>query len=206
MLFDLPTIIDYSASVDSQPTEPVLSKADIALTTAFPKIEQGKDYPYATGGEWSAHDMIFHFLKFTGPAHLTAATWTISERAAIDFKQHLDAGQFLSVNLLVDWRCQIHTPALVAIAKNEFTTFRLSSCHAKTYVLQNQNWSISFVSSANFTNNPRIEAGHISTNPDISHFHKSWIMAEIEKAEPFGVDMRRFAGRLAFKPDNSNTQ
>jgi hypothetical protein len=50
---------------------------------------------------------------------------------------------------------------------------------------------ISVVGSANFTSNPRIEAGHISTNPQTADFHAAWMMAEINNAAPFGVDMRK---------------
>jgi hypothetical protein len=63
---------------------------------------------------------------------------------------------------------------------------RLTTCHAKIVVLQNQQWSVAIVGSANFTNNPRIEAGIVSTERAVGDFHRDWMLAEIANAKPFG--------------------
>lgn len=167
-----------------------MCKIDQILQDAFGKIEQGHDYPYATGAEWSTHDLIFYLLRQIGPADLTAATWSVAEHAAQKLIGMLKNRELLSVNMLVDWRVQVRTPGFLPLARSKFSKISVSSCHAKIFVLQNEEWSISVVGSANFTSNPRIEAGHLSTSKTVADFHEKWLMDEINNAKPFGCDMR----------------
>ena len=166
-------------------------KVHQTLTEAFGQFQQGTDYPYSSGAEWSTHDLILYMIDQIGPAHLTACTWSVAEHAAHKLIGMLEARDLLSINMLVDWRVQVRTPAFMPLAKTRFSKIAVSSCHAKAFVLHNDEWSMSCVTSANFTNNPRIEAGHISTNPAVGDFHRQWIQAEIDKAAPFGADMRK---------------
>jgi hypothetical protein len=181
----------HSAEVKTTKNRPVLMKADVALSEAFPEIVNGFEYPYATGGDWSTHDLIFYLLGKIGPASLVAATWSVSEAAAIKLASALDSGLITDISFLVDWRVQVRTPSFLSVAREKFADVRVSSCHAKAFVLRNENWAISVVGSANFTNNPRIEAGHMSTNAKAADFHAGWILAEIKNAQPFGLDMRK---------------
>jgi hypothetical protein len=187
-LFELPS---QAFATETEPLAPApkLCKATMALESAFPTFAQGYDYPYATAAEWSTHDLIFYLLKFTGPIHLTAATWSVSAKATILLKQALQAKQLLSIRFLVDWRVRVRTPEFIALAREGFGDVRISNCHAKAFVMHNAEWSVSVVGSANFTNNPRIEAGHISTNPEVADFHKNWINQEIDRQEPFGMNL-----------------
>jgi hypothetical protein len=113
----------------------------------------------------------------------------VSEKASIELKGAMNAGRLLSVNFLVDWRVRVRCPSFLAIAKMHFSRVRVSNCHAKVFVLENEEWCVSVVGSANFTSNPRIEAGHVSTNPVVGVFHKNWILEEINTCRPFGCDM-----------------
>lgn len=190
-LFTLDSI-DYAAAVPaSGKADPRLCKATQAVRKAFPEIRQDHDYPYATGANWSCNDLLFHFVQFTGPVRLYAATWSVSEKAAIELKTGLEQNQFLGLWFLVDWRVRVRTPGFLAIAKNTFSKVRVSQCHAKAMVLENDQWCVSVVGSANFTSNPRIEAGHVSTRRAVGEFHRDWILAEINNAKPFGDDMNK---------------
>ena len=191
MLFSLESKRPKAVEVTTAPLTPVLMRADIALAEAFPCIEHGRDYAYATAGDWSTMDLITHILRTTGPASLTASTWSVSEAAVINLTSAIQAGALTEVHFLVDWRVSVRTPSFMAIARQKFADVRVTTCHAKVFVLSNQEWAISCVGSANFTSNPRIEAGYLSTNPQIADFHTAWIMAEINRADPFGLDIRK---------------
>lgn len=190
MLFNLADLSTKKAETKTTDITPILSKAEIVLQETFPHIQKNTDYPYCSGGDWSTHDMIFHIIKHIGPAHLTACTWSVGEHVTHRLIDAMSKGEILTVNFLVDWRVSVRTPSFMAVAKQNFAKIRVSSCHAKAFVLQNEKWTVSCVGSANFTNNPRIEAGHISTNPVVGEFHKKWIQQEIDNAKPFGIDMR----------------
>lgn len=189
VLFDLQKTGGRSAVVRSSKQSPKICRADIAVSEAFPKIEHGMDYPYCSGGEWSTHDLIFFLLSKIGPSNLTAATWSVSEAATHKLIEKMEDGLITGTHFLVDWRVRVRTPAFLAVAKHRFSDVRVGNCHAKIFVLDNPGWTVSVVGSANFTNNPRIEAGHLSTNEVIGNFHKNWIISEINRAEPFGCDM-----------------
>lgn len=195
-LFNLPRHDMAVATPQKNTASGMICKADIKLQEAMPSIQQGMDYPYASGGDWSTHDLIKHLLQFTGPAHLHAATWSVSDAATQTLVGLCRDGLLLSIRMLVDWRVQVRTPGFLAIARQEFADVRVSSCHAKCFVLHNQRWCVSCVGSANFTGNPRIEAGHISTSSAVGDFHRRWIESEIKNAAPFGIDMRKVG-----KPD-----
>lgn len=168
-------------------------KIDDVLNKVFPTIENGADYPFSTGAQWSTHDLVFHILSIIGPAEMTACTWSVAESVNSKLVDALEKGLITKISFLVDWRVQVRNPSFLAVAKQRFSDIRVSSCHAKAFTLINNSFSISCVCSSNFTNNPRIEAGHLSTSPIIANFHKEWIMAEINNAKPFGVDMRKIS-------------
>lgn len=171
--------------------QPCLSKAEMAVRETFPALVQGTDYPYCSGADWSSHDLIFWFLQQIGPASLTCCTWSVAEDVTSRLVSALADGRLTRCDCLVDWRVQVRTPGFLAVAREKFGRVRVSSCHAKVFVLRNEEWAISCVGSANLTSNPRIEAGHISTSHRIAEFHERWIRQEIENAKPFGVDMRQ---------------
>jgi len=167
-----------------------LCRADVCLADAFPALEKDTTYHYASGAAWSAHDMILHFLAFTGPAYVTLATWSLSEGACRQLVSALQDGRITGMACLFDWRVKTRCPDAVAIAKMANCDVRINTCHAKVYCLSNTEWGVSIVGSANLTNNPRIEAGVASTSQQAEEFHRGWIKAEIAKSQPFGTDFR----------------
>ena len=162
-----------------------LAKATQALVDAIPSIEKGESIHYVSMGEWSTHDLIAHLLKFTGPAHLYACTWSITEHPIRQLVRMGSAGELISINMLMDWRTKVRCPEALQLARANFAEIKVANCHAKVSVLQNDDWKISIVGSANYTNNPRIEAGVIVDDEQIAAFHKEWISAEMAGANPF---------------------
>jgi hypothetical protein len=52
-------------------------------------------------------------------------------------------------------------------------------------VIRNAQHALSIVGSANFTNNPRIEAGTVCNSNVIADFHQKWILEVLQNAHPF---------------------
>jgi hypothetical protein len=165
----------------------LLLKANDILEEKFQEIVRGFSYHYATAGLWSSHDLLFHLLKFTGPAKVYIATWSITEDPARMLVNGLNSGAILELYGLFDIRVKIRNPETYVFAKHNLCKARLTVCHAKVTVIENEQWNISIVGSANYTNNPRIEAGVISTIPATANFHKDWILKELDKAHPFDL-------------------
>lgn len=194
MLFDAKKVEDWGVpsvqkgSAIQLPIEgfdSFLSKKAQTLEEVMPKLTRDTVTLYASGGMWSMHDLLFWILERTGPAKVYAATWSITEEPAKQLARRLHEGMIQELHFLFDVRVKIRNPKVFAFAKHQAATCKLSVCHAKVTVVQNDAWSVTVVSSANFTNNPRIEAGVLLTNVKAAEFEKDWIMKEIEKGHPF---------------------
>lgn len=167
-------------------THSLLGRVSDAVADVFPPIQPGHSYHYATAGLWSSHDLLLHLLRQTGPARIWIATWSMTEDSVRILVQGLTSGLIQSLDLLIDSRVITRNASAYAFAQAHADKVRISACHAKVTVLENEHFSISIVGSANYTNNPRIESGVLTENRDVAGFHKSWIEAEMKKARPFG--------------------
>lgn len=163
------------------------------LEKCFPEIEQGNIYHFATAGAWSMHDLIFRVIKLHGSIKLTGATWSMATKTTDMFMRAFKAGDIEKMDFLFDWRVEVRNPtALNMIKYGDICNLRVASCHAKVAVIEAEDgFCCAILGSANFTNNPRIEAGVIDCSRSAVDFHKSWIMGEIENSKPFGIDTRR---------------
>jgi hypothetical protein len=162
-----------------------LSKKAQTLEEVIPKLKPNHVTLYATGGLWSMHDLLFWILDQTGPAKVISATWSITEDPATQLARRLHEGLIQELHFLFDVRVRIRNPKAFGFIRHQAATCRLSACHAKAFVVENADWQVTAVSSANFTSNPRIEAGVLLTHPKAAEFTKDWIMKEIEKGHPF---------------------
>lgn len=142
---------------------------------------------FTTGGRWSAHNLLHYLIGFTGPVNVWMSTYTISEDAVRLLSIMLDAGSILELHALIDKRFDGRNPRAMQFAKQRFNSLKLRDCHAKVTVLFNNEWAISMVGSANYSNNPRIERGTIFCSRKVADFDKNWIEKEILNEKPFGV-------------------
>ncbi|MCP5136573.1 MAG: hypothetical protein H6981_07225 [Gammaproteobacteria bacterium] len=149
------------------------------------QIRHGETIHYASMGDWSTHDLVFHLLDQIGPAELHLATWSMTPDPIAQLIRMMDEGRLTAVHALLDWRIKVRGPEVLAMAKHRLARVAVASCHAKVTVLRNADWRIAIVGSANYTRNPRIEAGIITTAPAVAEFHQAWIDAEIRGGKPF---------------------
>lgn len=175
-----------SLSITTQDnTQTAVGKRASSARDVIGQITMGTSIHYASMGEWSAHDLLFHILDQTGPAHVIVATWSISEVATRQMIAKCQDGSLLSLAAVLDWRVKVRRPEVLELAKFNISNIRLTSCHAKITTIINDNWHVTIVGSANYTNNPRIEAGVIACDKKVTNFHAKWMTAELENAAPF---------------------
>jgi len=141
-------------AVDTPEIHTQICKVNQSVAECFPIIEQGFDYHFSTAGIWSSHDLLFHIISLIGPAHVTIATWSITEAPAAMLMRGLLEKQILSLNALFDVRVRVRSPSSFEFIKHNLGEFcKISSCHAKVTVIENDDWKISITGSANYTNN-----------------------------------------------------
>jgi hypothetical protein len=162
-----------------------IGKANAKLQDVFGVIDQNQVIPYVSLGDWSTHDLLFFLLEQTGPARVWFTTWAISEYAIRQLYQFVEHGMILQLKGIFDYRNGVRKPAELQFLQQITTEIKPAKCHAKVTVIENDNWGISIVGSANFTRNPRIEAGVLFTCRNVAEFEKNWIERELANTSVF---------------------
>ena len=156
-----------------------IGKANEKLHQVFGQVIDGQSLHYASLGDWSTHDLLFFLLEQTGPAKVYFTTWAISEYAIRQLYQFIEHGLILELKGIFDYRNGIRKPAELQFLQKITTDIKAAKCHAKVTVIENDNWGISVVGSANYTRNPRIEAGVLCCDKTVAAFHRDWILKEL---------------------------
>ena len=156
-----------------------IGKANEKLHQVFGQVTDGQSVHYASLGDWSTHDLLFFLLEQTGPARVYFTTWAISEYAIRQLYQFIEHGLILELKGIFDYRNGIRKPAELQFLQKITTDIKAAKCHAKVTVIENDHWGISVVGSANYTRNPRIEAGVLCCDKTVAAFHRDWILNEL---------------------------
>ena len=156
-----------------------IGRANQKLTEIIGEIVQEDTQPFWSDGDWSAHDMLFYLLNLTGPANVYFSTWAISEYAIRQLYNMIQEGLIIELHGIFDYRNGIRKPAELQFLQKITTDIKAAKCHAKVTVIENDHWGISVVGSANYTRNPRIEAGVLCCDKTVAAFHRDWILKEL---------------------------
>ncbi|MEI7982350.1 MAG: hypothetical protein WCI71_11905 [Bacteroidota bacterium] len=162
-----------------------IGKANEKLHQVFGQVIDGQSVHYASIGDWSTHDLLFFILEQTGPARVYFTTWAISEYAIRQLYQFIEYGLILELKGIFDYRNGIRKPAELQFLQKITTDIKAAKCHAKVTVIENDHWGISVVGSANYTRNPRIEAGVLCCDKTVAAFHRDWILNELSNTSAF---------------------
>ena len=162
-----------------------IGKANEKLQQKIGTISPDLTIHYASLGDWSTHDLLFYLLQITGPAKVYFTTWAISEYAVRQLYNFIQQGHILELHGIFDYRNGVRKPAELQFLQKITTNIKPAKCHAKVTCIINDSWSIAIVGSANYTRNPRIEAGDIHTDPKVAEHHRYWIMKELNEQSVF---------------------
>ena len=157
----------------------IIGKANEKLHQVFGQVIDGQSVHYTSLGDWSTHDLLFFLLEQTGPARVYFTTWAISEYAIRQLYQFIEHGLIVELKGIFDYRNGILKPAELQFLQKITTDIKAAKCHAKVTVIENDIWGISVVGSANYTRNPRIEAGVLCCDKTVAAFHRNWILKEL---------------------------
>lgn len=138
---------------------------------------------FVSRGSWSSHLLLRFLLEKFGSAHLLMTTWSLTEEPLRSMVMMKDQGLLKSARCILSERISERTPGVMQFAEQFFDELKLMRLHAKVTVLMGDDWGVSVVSSANFTRNPRIEAGVIDTHAPIAQFHQNWILDELRNVD-----------------------
>lgn len=166
-------------------TTTLLARSGQNLRECIGELQQNTCTMYVTGGRWSAHELRAHILTLTGPARVFMSTWAMSEDSSRLLLTGIESGLITELNCIFDRRLPVRKPGIMQLASKLCTRISLVDCHAKVTVIQNDQWGVSIIGSANDTNNKRIEAGVISTDREAAEFNANWMLQQLEGGDPF---------------------
>ncbi len=171
-------------SIDAD-NEFVICKRPDKLNMLLQAACSGHDIHFLSDGDWSMHDLVNELLKKYHPAELFFTTYALREFSVRQLINALDKNLLVGVTCLIDYKAKSRTPDAYQLASMNVNRIYLTQIHAKVMVLRSPEGCVSVVSSANWTSNPRIECGVLSTRTDVAEFHINWIENVLSHAEIF---------------------
>jgi hypothetical protein len=168
-----------------EPTQFVICKSPGKLKLLLEAITPGMTVHYVSKGDWSMHDLVMQLVKTLGPSEIFFTTYALRETPIRQLVMGLQNGSITAIKMLVDTRAKIRTPEVFEMAKMNFCQIGQLNIHAKVCVIKSTKGSVCITGSANWTANPKIEAGVVSMNNELAEFHISWINKLINDADIF---------------------
>ena len=154
----------------------IRSKTNDFMLNIFGQIKPKQTIEFCTAGEFSMHQLLQYILTFTGPANVYLSTWTLKEEPARVLHFLKKTGKIKELNCVFDYRIRTLDEKHFDFLHTIIDKYTLTKCHAKVLAIEGWYFNVAVISSANMSNNPRIEAGYISCNDKSVEFHKGWIM------------------------------
>jgi hypothetical protein len=173
------------AYVSREQAATVICKSPDKLKAVIDLVEPGVHVHYVSDGDWSMHDLVVSLLEKYGPAELYTTTYALREFPMRQLILAKERGDVTTIKMLIDYRAKMRTPEVYQLASMNLTDIRLIAIHAKVAVIRSAQACVSIVCSSNWTQNPRIEAGSITMDADVAHFHIDWIEKTLQNAEIF---------------------
>ena len=120
-------------------------------------------------GRWGFVDALWAILKKTGPADVAISTWTAAGADIEDVHALIKSALIRSVTFFVDRSFVSRQGKFCAVLRNKFgdDSIRLWDGHAKFALIQGQNFSCVYLTSANLNKNPRIENFQAHPEPEV---------------------------------------
>lgn len=154
------------------------------LSKHFGQVEKGGLYNFWTFGRYCMTDIINHLLRITGPADVTATTWSINAASVQTMLNRRKDGLLTSFRMWIDPRVRRAAPEPLALLRHNFETV-IAPVHAKIALIGNDEWKISVSGSVNFTSNPQPERGIIQCIEAVYDRDKTIIDAEFAKGDRY---------------------
>lgn len=153
-----------------------MTESKKAIRQHIGDLQMGDSLFFMTDGAWSNIQVLEYILEFTGPANVFFTTWSISSEALSRFSAWTESGSIKSLHAILDQGLRNRKPDIYQQAIAVLKKLRIAKCHAKVTVIRNDDWAISVIGSANYTRNPRKEAGVIVCDNEIADGNISWIL------------------------------
>lgn len=157
----------------------------MTMQQAIGELRPDKTIYFVTAGSWAMHDLLKYILMQTGPAEVKCFTWAVSIPGAQMIVKLIESGQITRCYFMAHSLMRKMCAAAMAILQNHCYKCVGACNHAKGFILKNDRWTVSVIASANYSNNPTIEGGAISTSPAVYDMNEKWLNPIFENSDNF---------------------
>lgn len=140
------------------------------------ELRMGQAVHYANDTLFYLHDVLVYCLEQTGPAKVYFSTYAIKEFQARIVTRMRKENSITYLHALLDDRNAVHDQDAVQLLSKSCDVFGFNRTHSKLIAIRNDNWGISIVTSANMTNNTRLDVGVITCNAQVTDARIEWII------------------------------
>lgn len=144
-------------------------------------LKMGEIIHVANDSRWSLHDLIIHCIKQTGSAAVYFCTYAIKEYQARLLSNMVSNGIITELHALVDYRFKKLDPQAEQLLSQCCKTYRWEErLHGKVCTIQNSEWSIAIVGSANLTTNTSRDTLVLDCSSVAATYWTNWITKNIQ--------------------------
>ena len=185
MLFDIDKKISELSADEAKQVHTALnycmnSSNFSSFMLEFGHLKKNTTWHFVSKGNWSLHELIEFILAQTGKADVTFCTWAIRQEPVRALLAMKEGGLIRTINCILDYRASQRDIETTLLVESNFDKVVYKRSHAKVVVIESNDWKVAIIGSQNFTKNPRIECGIVTTELDAVNFHLNWMNDEIE--------------------------
>lgn len=171
--------LEFSLSASSGPEDlvQVNARAKELIAQIRGELKPNTHIDFCTAGELYIHHLLSYAVSELGPCDVYISSWALKEDPARILLSLKESGRIRNLYGVFDYRIKTLDAKHFHLIEAAMTKYRLTKNHAKVVIVRGEKGSMCVVSSANLSNNPRIEAGFISTCTPTVMFHQSWMDA-----------------------------
>ena len=145
------------------------------LKDVIDKVAARQNVVWVNNGKWSMHEMLLALLDVTGPGVVHIATYAMGETPVRVISQLKQLGIIKELYCAIDNRIDTRTAGSLQMIMTIATSYAMSDIHAKVTVIENEEWRLCVIGSANYTVNKRMEAGVVLIADDVADQQLAWI-------------------------------
>lgn len=178
-----PKFYDATTSIDKE--EMRWSVKENTMWEAIGDLEEGKQTHFVTCASWSMYELLNYVLRHHGlkGSDVDIFTWNLGLSAVHSFIKLKEDGYIRRFRVLCHSTMQRFVADALAVLDQYADTIVLYPNHAKGFLINCNGKLITSISSANFNNNPQIEAGVITLDKTVYQMHYKWLNLLYERRE-----------------------
>ncbi len=177
---DSHTPIDGKVNVKKNKQKVLLIKRENELKKVMPQIKKQHSYHLISNENFGSIELMKVIIEREKPDYIMITTWSINQNFVYEVQDYLKAGGkmlFIVDRSLKTRKAHLYAQMVTLAQENpkQLKTRVHFMIHCKVTLYRTKDKHLTVESSANYSNNTRIEQFTITDSEDLYNFHHDWI-------------------------------